>query len=305
MSERAAIERALATERPRLWAVCYRMTGSRADADDLLQDASTRALEAATQATNADPTGWLLRVTARVCLDHLRRRKIARRANALVDPLHGDAWAAGAIVAMAADDAVVMRDDLRFAVVVALQRLRPRQRLALVLHDVCDRPLDEIADLLAIRSDAAKALVHRARAALAAARVHVRVDIPTDDELVRRFASAIQAGDIDALVALLAPDVWGVTDGGGVVKTATRPNHGQRAVGRQWANARRKLPFPVVTELVRVNGETAIIIRLAGAPEAVVALVMLESREGRVVALRVSRDPRVTTPLGRIHVPDA
>src|SRR5689334_3385825 len=79
----AAVERV----RKRLWAVCYRMTGNRSEADDLCQEAIARAIERAEQSTADDPSGWVLRLTTRVCLDHLRHRKVERRVNELVDPL--------------------------------------------------------------------------------------------------------------------------------------------------------------------------------------------------------------------------
>src|SRR5438876_12052827 len=83
----AALLATIERNRKRVWGLCYRMTGSRADADDLAQEAAARAIERADQAADVDPTGWLLRLSTRVCLDHLRHRKIVRRVTALVDPL--------------------------------------------------------------------------------------------------------------------------------------------------------------------------------------------------------------------------
>jgi len=161
---RSAVEQ----NRQRVWAICYRMTGRRADADDLAQEAATRAIERSEQATGDDPTGWLLRLTTRLCIDHLRRKKIQRRLSELVDPLHGDEWAIGQVRDETPDAIAVLREDIRYAVVVALQRLSDRQRVVLILHDVCDCSLEEIAQLLETNSNAAKATLHRARAALAA-----------------------------------------------------------------------------------------------------------------------------------------
>ncbi len=271
------------------------MTGSRAAADDLLQDAIARALEKSEDARDDDPTGWLLRLTTRVCLDHLRRDRTERRLTQLVDPLDAS-WAYGELRAAPSDDATILREDLRFAVVVALQRLSPRQRAALVLSSVCERSLDEVAEVLGTNANAAKQLVFRARAALAHARVSEAVDVPADRSVVERFAGAIERGDLDGLVSLLAADVWGLTDGGGVVVTANKPSIGRRVVGRQWANARKKLgDLPLATEIVLLHGEPAIVVRLASSPAAVVALVHLETRAGEVASLRVSRDPRTTS----------
>jgi RNA polymerase sigma factor (sigma-70 family) len=284
----AAVER----NRKRLWAICYRMTGQRADADELAQEAIARAIERADQATGDDPTGWLLRLTTRLCIDHLRRHNVQRRVNELVDPLHGDEWSTGEGRSRAPEASALLREDLRYAVVVALQRLSSRQRAVLILHDVCERSFDEIAELLETNSNAARAVLHRARAALSAARLHETVDIPVDRDVVERFAQAIEAGAVDQLAELLAADVWGVADGGGIIQTAKKPTFGKRAVSRQWANGKRKLGQPVTAEIVVLNGEPAIIVRLAAMQNVIVAVVHLETRAERVVALRVNRDPR-------------
>jgi ketosteroid isomerase-like protein len=119
-----------------------------------------------------------------------------------------------------------------------------------------------------------------------------------DRRVVERFASAIQAGAIDDLTALLAEDVWGVIDGGGVVVTANKPTFGRRAVSRQWANAKARLGLPVLAEVRSVNGELAIHVRLAAAPAVLVAVVCLETRAGAVSALRVLRDPARLSRVG-------
>jgi RNA polymerase sigma-70 factor (ECF subfamily) len=170
--------------------------------------------------------------------------------------------------------------------------LSGKQRAALILRDVCGRSLTEIAHTLESNENAVKALLQRARAALAEARGHHDVDTPVDAAVVARFAQAIQAGSIELISELLAEDVWGVVDGGGIVVTASKPTYGLNTVSRQWANARSKLGVPVLAELRRINGEAAIIVSLAQAHGFVVALVHLETRAGRVVAQRVIRDPR-------------
>jgi RNA polymerase sigma factor (sigma-70 family) len=297
----AAVER----NRKRLWAICYRMTGQRADADDLTQEAVARAIERSEQATGEDPTGWLLRLTTRLCIDHVRRQKIQRRVAELVDPLSGDEWLMGEGPSGAPEATALLREDLRYAVVVALQRLSSRQRAVLILHDVCERSFEEIAELVDSNSNAARAVLHRARTALTAARVHEDVDVPVDREVVEKFAQAIEAGAIDQLAELLASDVWGIVDGGGIVQTAKKPTFGSRAVSRQWANAKRKLGQPVTAEIVFLNGEPAIVVRLAAMPSAIVAVVHLETRAARVAALRVNRDPRrfayAVPPTSELH----
>jgi RNA polymerase sigma-70 factor, ECF subfamily len=282
----AAIEQ----NRQRLWALCYRMTGNRSDADDLAQEAVAKAMERAEQTSADDPTGWLVMLTTRLCLDHLRLAR-ARRLTELIDPLDEPEWTIDATRA-SAENALVLQEDVRFAIVVALQCLSGRQRAALILRDVCGRSLAEIAETLDSNENAIKALLQRARVALAEARGRSDIDTPADRNVVERFARAVQAGSIEAIAAMLAEDVWGLVDGGGIVVTASKPTYGHRTVSRQWGNAKTKLKLPVVTEVRTINGEPAILIRLAANPTFVVALVHLETRAGQVAAQRVIRDPR-------------
>jgi RNA polymerase sigma-70 factor (ECF subfamily) len=284
----AAIERC----RKRLWAHCYRMTGSRAGADDLSQEAIARALEReADLADRSALDGWLFRIATTACLDHLRRETRIRRVTELVDPLAVSDLAAGDVSPPDPEAAAILRDDVRFAVVVALQALSPRQRAAVLLHDVCDRPLAEIAAALEMNANAAKALLHRGRDALLRARGRVDVDRTADAGVVERLARAIESRSVDGLTALLAEDVWGVVDGGGVVRVATKPSFGRRAVARRWANANRRLAAPVARVQV-LNGEPAIVITLPELGGAPFATVHVETRAGLVAALRVVRDPR-------------
>ena len=286
----AAIER----HRRRVWALCYRMTGSRVDADDLAQEAIARAIEREAQWADRDAIdGWLFRIATTVCLDHLRRHRRLRRVTDLVDPLDLPELPG----AVGPEAAVIRRDDLRFAVVVALQTLSPRQRAVLVLHDVCGRPLADVAVTLGSNPNATKALLHRARAALARARVHGDVDPTADGELVERLARAIETRSVDALTALLADDVWGVVDGGGVVRVATKPTFGRRAVARRWANAARRLGAVAIACTVNhLNGEPAVLVTLPAAGDVPFASVHVETRRGAIVALRVVRDPRKLAP---------
>ncbi len=286
---RATIERC----RGRVWALCYRMTGCRAEADDLSQEAIARAIEHEGGLADARGLeGWLFRIATTVCLDHLRRRRRTRALTDLVDPLDLPELPPGGAPVADPEAAAILRDDVRFAVVVALQRLSPRRRAVLVLHDVGDRSAQEIAAALGMSANAVKALLHRARAALAAARVRVDVDRVADAAVVERLARAIESRSVEALTALLTEDAWGVVDGGGVVPVATKPTHGRRAIARRWANAARRLTRAPSCRVRALNGEAAIVIAALGAARVPFATVHVETRHGLVAALRVVRDPR-------------
>src|SRR6185503_3312471 len=179
----ASIER----NRRRLWTLCYRMTGRTSEADDLCQDAIARAIERGDQLTGDDPTGWLLRIATTTCLDHLRKAAVRRRLTALSDPLDAPELSPGTPTADP-EGAAILGEDVRYAVIVALQHLTPRQRAALILHDVCDRPVADVAAVLETNTNAAKALIHRARAALHERRHGSEVDVPADPAVVEALA---------------------------------------------------------------------------------------------------------------------
>ena len=286
----AAIERL----RKRLWAHCYRMTGRRVEADDLSQEAIARAIERSGDLqTDSSVDGWLFRIATTVCLDHLRRARRVRAVTELVDPVAFED--VGAPV-MGPADAVLLREDVRLAVVAALQQLAPKQRAILLLHDVCGLSLAEAGATIGSNSNAAKATLHRARSALERARGRSDVDIAVDPELVERLARALETRSVPALAALLADDVWGVVDGGGVVRAASRPSFGARALLRRFQNLLRRVELPVTCRVVRLNAEPAVLITLPGAANAVFASVHVETRGGRIAAMRVVRDPAKLAP---------
>jgi RNA polymerase sigma-70 factor (ECF subfamily) len=196
--------------------------------------------------------------------------------------------------------ATILRDDVRLAVVAALQHLAPKQRAVLLLHDVCGLPLAEVAATVGTNANAAKATLHRARAALDRARGSAAVDVPVDAALVERLARALEARSVDALAALLADDVWGVVDGGGVVPAATRPTVGARALLRRFGNLLRRVPLPVACRVVPLNGEPAVLVSLPTAGHTLFASVHVETRAGRIVAMRVVRDPGKLAPLQEV-----
>jgi RNA polymerase sigma-70 factor (ECF subfamily) len=290
----ASVERC----RKRLWTHCYRMTGRRADADDLSQEAIARAIERADDLQDAGAAeAWLFRIATTVCLDHFRREQRNRGSTELVDPVAFDEVPAP----MKGPEAtVLLRDDVRLAVIAALQHLKPKQRAVLLLHDVCGLSLNDVAEAIGGNANAAKAALRRARGALARARGRSDVDVPVDPDVVERLARALEARSITALAMLLAEDVWGVVDGGGVVRVATRPTFGARPLLRRFSNLTRRVPVPVACRVVSLNGEPAVLATLPSAGGVVFASVHVETHGGRIVAMRVVRDPVKLVPLQEV-----
>jgi len=279
----------------RLWAHCYRMTGRRVDADDLSQESIARAIARSGDLDDAAAVeGWLFRIATTVCLDHLRREKRVRGVTELVDPIVFD-QAADALDG--ADVVLIQREDVRLAIAAALQHLEPKQRAVLLLHDVCGLALADVAVALGTNGNAAKATLHRARAALLRARGRSDVDGRADAGVVERLARALEERSVDGLAALLAADVWGVVDGGGVVRTARLPSVGARALLRRFAGLERRVTARVACRVVQLNGEPAVLVTLPEAGGVVFASVHVETRGGRIAAMRVVRDPVKLAPL--------
>jgi RNA polymerase sigma-70 factor, ECF subfamily len=272
--------------RPHLMAVAYRLTGTVADAEDIVQDAWLRWDSAGGRDTIADLRAWLTTVVSRLGLDRLRsaaHRHETYTGNWLPEP-----------VVTGFDDAnplsaVVASEDARFAAMVVLERLSPDQRVAFVLHDGFAVPFAEVAEVLGINEAAARQLASRARKAVAA-QPPPEPD-PSHAEVVGRLMAAIAAGDVEAVVALLHPDVTFTGDSNGKAPTAVRTLHGSDKVVRfMFGLAQRYGPAMFsASQLGLVNGELGIY--TAGRPasdgywEMMPRITAVTVRDGKVCAL--------------------
>ncbi|MFV8167574.1 sigma-70 family RNA polymerase sigma factor [Mycobacterium sp. 134] len=289
MTPEASLAEAFEQQRPRLLAVAHRVLGSRADAEDAVQEAWLR-LSRQDADSIENVVGWLTTVLGRICIDMLRSR--ASRAE-----LTPTADLPELVVTEDVDspeDAAVLADSVGLAMLVVLGSLRPDERLAFVLHDMFAVPFAEIGQILDKSSDAVKMMASRAR------RKVQDVPPPTSDrrrkqeqrEVVDAFLAAARDGDFDALLRVLDPDVsWqrytaaGVTVGTGSdsVVAAVRRGQGTRVIARR----------------VSVNGEPGI---LAWGPKGRPLGVMACSVDGgRLVGIVSIVDPR---RLARMSLPE-
>ena len=235
--------------RPHLLAVGYRLTGTFADAEDAVQDAWLRWQGAADQPD--DLRAWLTTVVSRLALDRLR--SAARRRESYV----GEWLPEPVVTAPGVADplsAVVAHEDARYAAMVVLERLTPDQRVAFVLHDGFGVPFSEIASVLGTTDASARQLASRAR------RIVGEHEGPVDtrhDEAVGALLAAMAAGDMDAVIALLHPDVTLVGDANGKTRTAIHTITGPDKVARfLFGLARRYGPgWFESSRLALVNGE--------------------------------------------------
>ena len=245
------------THRPRLMALAYRLLGSRADAEDVVQDAWLR-WSGADPASVRDAEAWLVTATTRLGLDRLRA---ARRERAhYVGP-----WLAEPLaISLEPDPAPgpaqrhALADDVSVAFLTLLEQLGPEERAAFLLKEVFDHDYAEIAELIGHSQANCRQLVHRARQRLQAGRPRFNADASQHRELLARFMHATQQGDSQAVQALLHANARLVSDGGGVVTAAIRPLLGAERIGRLfWAIAQRGLSH--TAQLGYVNGEPAIL----------------------------------------------
>jgi RNA polymerase sigma factor (sigma-70 family) len=190
--------------RSRLRGVAYRMLGSLTEADDAVQDAWERVSRAGADDVE-NLGGWLTTIVARVCLNMLRTRKTRRESSLefyLPDPIVSDHDEAGP------EEKAMLADSVGLALQIVLHTLSPDERVAFVLHDMFDLPFDQISPMLDRTPQATRQLASRARRRIKGANIRrPEGDLARQRAVVDAFYTASRAGDLDALVALLHPDV--------------------------------------------------------------------------------------------------
>jgi len=270
--------------------VAYRLTGTVADAEDIVQDAWLRWHRAA-QGRNdvVDSRAWLTTVVSRLGLDLLRsaaHRRETYTGNWLPEPV-----VTGFPTSQESDplSAVVANEDARFAAMVVLERLSPDQRVAFVLHDGFAVPFAEVAEVLGTNEAAARQMASRARKAVAA-QPPPEPD-PSHNEVVGKLMAAMASGDVGAVVALLHPDVTFTGDSNGKAPTAIHVIQGADKVARFIFGLARRYgsAFFSANQLGLVNGELGAY--TAGAPgddghrEMQPRILAMTVRDGKVCAL--------------------
>ena len=241
--------------RGRLFGLAYRMLGSRADAEDVVQETYVR-WHAVSPGPVETPEAWLVTTASRLAIDRLRRLRTEREA--YVGP-----WLPEPIVTAAAPDRDLdLAGDLSIAFLTLLERLAPDERAAFLLHDVFDVGYADIAAVLEKSEAACRQVVHRARTRVRGERRRFDVSESAKAALLEKFTAAMEARDEQALLALFAPDATWTADGGGKTAAAPRPIVGADRIARLVIGLREK--FWAVNrriEIVTVNGETGLCLR--------------------------------------------
>jgi len=247
------------TLRGRLFGLAYRMLGSRADAEDIVQEAYVRWHQADRRVIET-PEAWLVTTATRLALDRLRRLKTEREA-------YVGQWLPEPIVdaATAPDHDLDLAADLSMAFLTLLERLAPEERAAFLLHDVFDVAYPQIAGALDRSEAACRQLIHRARERVRGERKRFEVSDAAKKALLVQFAQAIEAGNEQAILALFAPDATWTADGGGKAAAGLLPIVGAEKIARLVAGIREKFWTDDRTvALEAVNGEPGLCFRDAG-----------------------------------------
>jgi RNA polymerase sigma-70 factor (TIGR02957 family) len=285
------------THRPALFAVAYRMLGSATDAEDVLQDAWLR-YSAARPADVRSAQAYLTTIVTRLCLDRLKSARATREEYVgtwLPEPVVAD-------VPSGPERSLAQAESVTLAFMVLLETLSPEERAVFLLREVFDYPYSEIAAMLDTTAANCRQLFHRAKERIAEGKPKFRATAEEKRPLVARFMRAFRDGDEQELTQVLAADVGFWSDGGGKVPAARRPVFGREAVANMLVGFRRTARAGGIAlesttlEILDVNGEPAMLIRIAGRLDSVYTMTV---EDGAIIALRIVRNPDKLTYIDR------
>ncbi|HEX6351520.1 RNA polymerase sigma-70 factor [Actinophytocola sp.] len=272
---------AFVAHRNLLFTVAYEMLGSAADAEDILQETWLRWVDVDLE-TVRDQRAYLVRITTRQALNRLRtlgRRKESYVGQWLPEPL---------LTSPDVADDVELADSVSMAMLLVLETLTPTERAVFVLRDVFDLGYGEIADAVDKSPAAVRQIAHRARAHVAARRPRDVVSPAESRAALTAFQHAVETGDLQGLLDVLAPDVVLLADGGGVKQAVPRPLVGADKAARLLNAGLNRFRGQVALEPVQVNGYPALIMRLNGEIDGVLAMRI---DDGLVTGLYYVRNP--------------
>ena len=290
MSERMdSATEAFVAHRNLLFTVAYEMLGSAADAEDVLQETWLRWTDVDLDAVH-NQRAYLVRITTRQALSRLRT--LGRRKESYVGPWLPEPLLTAPDVA----EDVELAESVSMAMLLVLETLAPTERAVFVLREVFDLEYDEIAHAVDKTPAAVRQIAHRARAHVAARRPRGDVTSAESRDALAAFRRAIDTGDLQGLVDMLAPDVVLLGDGGGVVQAVLRPVAGADKVARLLAAGLPKIAGTVSVEPAQINGCPALIVRIDGEIDNIVAVRI---DDGLITGLYVVRNPEKLSRIER------
>jgi RNA polymerase sigma-70 factor, ECF subfamily len=276
-----------------LFSLAYRMLGSVADAEDILQEAFIR-WQAVSDDDIRSAKAFLITIVTRLCIDQLNSSRVRREE-------YVGQWLPEPVVTDRASDpyGLLLTDEsLSMAFLVLLERLTPDERAVFLLREVFDLDYSEIAGVIDQSEANCRQILRRAKQHVSAPRSRFSVSAGKGEELRRRFLQAVGNGNLEGLVALLSADVALHTDGGGKGRAVPKVIYGPGSVARALMSGLRRVPpTNAVQSMVQFNGEPGFIIYIDGQPQ--FAFVLHPSR-GTIQAIYV-----VTNPDKLSHLPPA
>lgn len=277
---------AYAAVRPRLFAIAYRMLGTRADAEDVLQDAWLRWCSV-DPSTLQSAEAWLVTVVTRLAIDRLRAAKAERQTyvgwwlpEPLVEP--------DALEERTPETVAELASELSVAILWVLERLSPEERAAFLLRQVFDYDYDEIAGLLGKSEAACRQMVHRAAERVRLEQPRFSVPHEIHRGVLEKFIRAAQSGERAAIQALLADQVQLVADGGGKVPSFLKMLRGADNIAKLYSAVIRRFTEGVVYRMALINGEPGLLRFVGGQLESAQAFV---TEGDRIAAIYVVRNP--------------
>lgn len=288
MSERIdAATDTFVTHRNLLFTVAYEMLGSAADAEDVLQETWMKWVGVDLEEIH-DRRAYLVRITTRQALSRLRT--LGRRKESYIGPWLPEPLLTSPDVA----EDVELADSVSTAMLLVLETLTPTERAVFVLREVFDLNYEEIAHAVDKTPAAVRQIAHRARSHVAARRPREVVSAEESSRAVEAFRNAVETGDLQHLVDILAPDVVLLGDGGGVVQAFPRPVVGAHRVARILRTGLPRLRAETTLETAQINGNPALIFHMDGRIDHVLT-VRIDN--GLITGLYVVRNP---AKLGRV-----
>lgn len=267
-------------QRPRLLRLAYRMLGSMAEAEDIVQDAWLRWQRADTDEVR-EPVHYLSRTVTRLCLDTIKSARARRET-------YVGSWLPEPIVEPEDDE--MRADELTLSLMLALERLSPLERAAFLLHDVFGEPLDQVATTLDRDAAAVRQLAVRARKHVRETKPRYKVAREEGDRIAKAFFTASTTGNLEALRAMLAENVTLQSDGGGKVLAFINPIVGLKKILRLFEGLTRKHAIEPADMIraVWIDGLPGFISRERGG---VLQTTALEIEDGRITAIYITRNP--------------
>jgi len=273
--------------RPLLFSIAYRMLGSVAEAEDVVQEAYLRRASATDVESER---AFMTTVTTRLAIDVLRSARVRR------ETYVGD-WLPEPLVEAEAPALAEAEESVSLAMLVLLERLNPVERAVFVLRESFDVGFAEIAAIVSRSEDNCRQILTRARRRVEDERPRFDADPRERQALAARFLAAAREGDIEGLVAVLAPDAVLVGDGGGVARAIPHAMHGAVKIARALVGFYGQIDaWGVTLELVWVNGQPGF--RVLDEADRIVNVTGLDVVDGRVVAIHSIVNPAKLTHLG-------